>query len=95
MDSLIERLTDPNFEPKGLIPVDEVSDSLRDALNQHSDPSKAVACARAAGGAEYRAHFLKGKVFIDRLPYGRVSIPLPEPPGLKWEPGGGPGGGGG
>jgi len=70
-----------------LIPLEEVSDSLRDALRQRPTPDgRAFATAEAADGTRYTAGYMDGTVFIDRLPYGRISIPLPEPPGLKWEP---------
>ena len=70
-----------------LIPIEEVSPSLKDALEQGVTPE---GCARATAetpnGRRYLATLREGKVFIERMPYGRVSLPIDEPPGLSWKP---------
>ena len=71
-----------------LIPPEAVSASLRDALRQRFTPDgRAFASAQSTDGARYRAAYRDGTVFIHRsIPTARISIPIPEPPGLTWEP---------
>lgn len=68
-----------------LIPLAEVSESLREALRQRPTPGGyASARARARDGKRYRASCKNGKVWIERSPSGCRSLPLPEPPSLHW-----------
>jgi hypothetical protein len=81
--------------------LEEVSESLREALQQDASLREALlkgmlpdgrGYARSEVpadhpyGRRYSASLKNGRVFIDFLPPGRISVPLDEPPGLRWIP---------